>query len=68
LEEKVDNLSAQFTENHINRMKEETFDPRCSVIFTDMVIDLERSADHAHAIASNMLSAGKQKENKNIIA
>lgn len=55
LEDQVDELSKEFTKNHINRLKEETLDPRCGVIFTDMIIDLERCADHSHAIATNML-------------
>jgi len=55
LEDKVDCLSKTLTENHINRSKEDPMHPRCGVIFTDMIIDLERSADHSNIIASNML-------------
>ncbi|MCL2415014.1 MAG: Na/Pi cotransporter family protein [Bacteroidales bacterium] len=63
LENQVDKFSKELTENQINRMKEETLDPRAGVIFTDMIIDLERSADHSNIIASNMLEQ-KQSEKK----
>jgi len=61
LEDQVDKLSKELTENQINRMKEETLDPRSGVIFTDMIIDLERSADHSNTIASNMLGQNEKK-------
>jgi len=65
LEKKADALCEDFTESHINRQKTEDFEPRSGVIFTDMIIDLERSADHSHVIASSMLSEGKRKKAKN---
>jgi len=52
LEEEIDSLAAQCTENHISRLKTESCDPKGGIIFTDMIIDLERSADHAYNIAS----------------
>ncbi|MCL2415015.1 MAG: hypothetical protein FWC94_07210, partial [Bacteroidales bacterium] len=55
LEDQVDKLSEELTNNQIDRMREETLDPRAGVIFTDMIIDLERSADHSNIIASNIL-------------
>ena len=51
LEEKVDELSKKFAENHIDRLIAESCDPKCGVIFTDMITDLERSGDHANNIA-----------------
>jgi len=63
LENQVDKFSKELTENQINRMIEETLDPRAGVIFTDMIIDLERSADHSNIIATNMLEQ-KQSEKK----
>ncbi|MCL2563679.1 MAG: Na/Pi cotransporter family protein [Oscillospiraceae bacterium] len=51
LEEEVDKLSAEFSENHITRLKAEKCEPKIGVVFTDMIIDLERSADHANNIA-----------------
>jgi len=68
LERQVDNLALEFTENHITRLKNEICEPRAGVVFTDMIIDLERSADHANNIASSMVRRlnrnRKKKENK----
>jgi len=50
-EKEVDKLSKNFTENHISRLKIRNCDPKSGVLFTDMIIDLERSADHAKNIA-----------------
>jgi len=48
LEKEIDALSVEFTENHIERLKTEMCEPKSGVIFTDIIIDLERSADHAN--------------------
>lgn len=64
LENNVDKLCREFTENHIERIKEESVDPRCAVIFTDIIVDLERSADHAENIAASVLSRGKKEKKK----
>jgi len=50
-EKEVDKLSKDFIENHIARFKIGSCDPQSGVLFTDMIIDLERSADHAKNIA-----------------
>ncbi|MCL2528453.1 MAG: Na/Pi cotransporter family protein [Defluviitaleaceae bacterium] len=63
IEKSVDSLSAAFTENHVNRLTNEACEPRCGVVFTDMIIDLERCADHANNIASSMLPKIKVKKN-----
>jgi len=55
LENRVDDLTGQAIENHIRRLKDEVCDPRGGVVFTDMVIDLERCADHATNIAYAIL-------------
>ena len=55
LENEVDKLSAEFAENHINRLKTEKCEPKSGVLFTDMLIDLERSGDHANNIAFSIL-------------
>ncbi|MCL2828335.1 MAG: Na/Pi cotransporter family protein [Oscillospiraceae bacterium] len=60
LEEEVDKLSAEFSENHIARLKAETCEPKGGVVFTDMIIDLERSADHAYNIAFSIVSERKE--------
>lgn len=51
LEKKVDKLAVDFSNNHIERLKSDICDPRTGVIFTDIIIDLERSADHAYNVA-----------------
>ncbi|MCQ2506937.1 MAG: Na/Pi cotransporter family protein [Lachnospiraceae bacterium] len=51
LEEKVDEYQDKLTENHILRLKNDLCNPRGGVMFTDMVTDLERCADHAINIA-----------------
>ena len=60
LEQKIDKLSAEYTENHIDRLKVASCEPKSGVIFTDMITDLERSADHANNIAFSMLLEGKK--------
>ena len=61
LEQKVDELSAEFTENHIKRLKAEHCEPQSGVIFIDMINDLERIADHAENIAFSILSGRKKR-------
>jgi len=51
MEQEIDKLSAEFTENHINRLKIASCEPKSGVIFTDMITDLERVADHAYNIS-----------------
>jgi len=60
LEKKIDKLSAKYIGNHINRLKEATCEPKSGVIFTDMITDLERSADHANNIAFSLLLERKK--------
>lgn len=55
LEEKVDELSEAFTENHVERLKAESCEPKSGIIFIDMVNDLERISDHAENIAFYMI-------------
>ena len=55
LEEKIDGLCEEYTENHINRLKTEKVDPRGGIAFMCMITDLERCADHANNIASYFL-------------
>ena len=55
LEEEVDRLSKELTENHIERLKTESCEPRCGVVFTDIITDLERCGDHANNIAFSIL-------------
>ena len=60
LEDQVDHLSVEFTENHILRLKTEYCEPKSGVIFIDMISDLERSADHAKNIAFSIASESKR--------
>jgi len=62
LEEEVDDLSVQYVKNHIERLKTVDCDPINGVIFTDMISDLERSADHARNIAFAILSETTKKK------
>ncbi|MCL2620710.1 MAG: Na/Pi cotransporter family protein [Defluviitaleaceae bacterium] len=55
LEDRTDDLSGEYTENHVNRLIAETCEPRCGAIFTDMIGDLERSGDHGNNIAFSIL-------------
>ena len=50
-EELVDDLQEKLINNHVNRLMSEVCDPRGGVVFTDMVTDLERCADHAINVA-----------------
>jgi len=61
LEQQVDDLSSQYLKNHIARLEEEKCDPRCSVVFTSMVSDLERCSDHAINLAESVFSYAAQK-------
>jgi len=60
LEKDIDKYAVEYTENHISRLKIASCEPKSGVIFTDMIVDLERSADHANNIAFSLLSEGKK--------
>jgi len=60
LEKSIDKLCSEYTDNHIERLKLATCQPKSGVIFTDMITDLERSADHANNIAFSLLLAGRK--------
>ena len=55
LEQQVDDMSRKCVEAHIARLVKEVCDPRGGVVFTDMVSELERCADHATNIAYAIL-------------
>ena len=55
VEDSVDAMQEEKTENHIERLKDNICEPRSGVIYTDMVSDLERIADHAMNIAEGIL-------------
>lgn len=51
LENVVDDLEEQCVDKHMERLRNNTCNPVCGVVFSDMVTDLERCADHAVNIA-----------------
>lgn len=51
LEQEVDVLQEKAIDSHTKRLMEATCDPLGGIIFTDMVVDLERCSDHAANIA-----------------
>lgn len=51
LENVVDDLEEQCVEKHMERLLNNTCNPVCGVVFSDMITDLERCADHAVNIA-----------------
>ncbi len=54
LEEEVDGMQDQFIHNHISRLQDRACHPQAGVVFTDMITDLERVADHAINIAYSL--------------
>jgi phosphate:Na+ symporter len=56
LEQQVDDMQANFIQNHVNRLMSEHCDPLGGVIFTDMCTDLERCSDQGINIATALLN------------
>lgn len=54
LENIVDDLEERCVEKHMDRLLNYTCNPVCGVVFSDMVTDLERCADHAVNIAFSL--------------
>jgi len=61
LENEIDKLSKEFPENHIERLKTGACEVESGLIFTDIIIDLERIADHGKSIAFSIVSKRKRK-------
>lgn len=57
LEQRVDKTRDQLVQNHVIRLMDSACDPRCGVIFCDMVTDLEHCANHAINIAVSLNSS-----------
>ena len=51
LEQRVDDQEDQLINRHVKRSMAQTCDPISGIVFTDLVTDLERCADHAINIA-----------------
>jgi phosphate:Na+ symporter len=65
LEKEVDALSKQFVENHVERLKTEACEPKSGVMFTDMIIDLERTSDHAKNVAFSLIAESRRNKKIN---
>ncbi|HOR13942.1 MAG TPA: PhoU domain-containing protein, partial [Clostridia bacterium] len=50
IEHEVDNMQKVFKENHIRRLNDGECSPHSSMIFTDLLTDLERMGDHSYNI------------------
>ncbi len=57
-EDMVNNMQAEFMDNHVTRLQRTACAPRSGVIFTDMLSDLERCADEAVRITQVIQTAG----------
>lgn len=55
LEQEVDDMKRDYTNNHIDRLQEKYCDPNAGVIFTNLVAIFERIADHANNIAESLI-------------
>ncbi len=55
LEQQVDDMKKDYTNNHINRLQDKYCDPNAGVIFTNLVAIFERIADHANNIANSLV-------------
>ena len=55
LEQQIDDMKIDYTNNHINRLQDKYCDPSAGVIFTNLVAIFERIADHANNIASSLV-------------
>lgn len=54
LEDQVDQAQERLIQNHIERLMDSNCEPRGGVVFTDLVVDLERCSDHAINIAASL--------------
>ncbi len=55
LEQRVDDMQAEYIQNHVERLMGDTCDPLGGVIFTDMCTDLERCSDQGINIATALI-------------
>ena len=51
LEDKIDNLTLEAQDNHVQRLKEKKCHTSAGVVYTKLLQDLERVGDHAYNIA-----------------
>lgn len=55
LEQEIDNMKKEYTNNHVERLQVKECDPQVGVVFTNLISTLERVADHADNIAQSIL-------------
>jgi len=55
IEQIVDDYEIEYKENHVKRLSQGKCSPRASMLFTDLVTNLERVADHSTNIAYAVL-------------
>ena len=60
LERTIDLMQVDYKQSHINRLSIEVCFPKSGVIFTDMIGELERAADHAVNIAYSIRPMDKK--------
>ena len=62
LEDQIDNKERELQNNHILRMNENKCTPEAGMMFSDLVSNLERVADHATNIAFSILENNPEEE------
>lgn len=55
-EQEVDSMQKKYIDNHIDRLQSKVCDPQTGVAFTNMIMTLERVADHAINIAFSIMN------------
>uniref|UniRef100_A0A7C3MJ23 Na/Pi cotransporter family protein n=1 Tax=Dictyoglomus thermophilum TaxID=14 RepID=A0A7C3MJ23_DICTH len=66
-EERIDYKVRQSKENHIERIKKGICNPIAGIIFSDLLIDLERISDHCVNIAQEFYEVNRVKREKVIL-
>ncbi len=62
LENSIDHMERELQQNHVRRMAKGKCSPMSGIIFTDLVTELERVADHATNIAFSILDKDPEDE------
>ena len=62
IENSIDEMEKQFQQNHVIRLTKGECDAETGMLFTDMISNLERVADHATNIAFSIFSGKKENE------
>ncbi|MEG2775131.1 MAG: PhoU domain-containing protein, partial [Acetivibrio sp.] len=54
LEQNIDDMTLQYKETHLNRMKQGQCSEEACIVYSEMLTDFERIGDHALNIAQEM--------------